>query len=103
MKALFELTHPKHFYQFRFVINKFVHRGFDVKIIARDKDVLLQLLRDEGYEYEIYGKHKKKMKGKIFNILNIFMNYLKIIHIESQDTLHLPCFPCYAQSWTQIS
>jgi len=79
MKALFELTHPKHFYQFRFVINKFVHRGFDVKIIARDKDVLLQLLRDEGYEYEIYGKHKKKMKGKIFNILNIFMNYLKII------------------------
>ena len=78
MKALFELTHPKHFYQFRHIINVFVEQGHEVKIIARDKDVLLQVLEDEGYAYEIYGKHKKKMTGKVFNIFNIFFRYLRI-------------------------
>jgi predicted glycosyltransferase len=85
MKALFELTHPKHFYQFRYVINEFTGRGDEVKIIARDKDVLLQVLKDEGFDYEIYGKHKKKLKGKIFNILRIFFNYLKIVRKVRPD------------------
>jgi predicted glycosyltransferase len=85
MKALFELTHPKHFYQFKHIINVFREQGNDVKIIARDKDVLLHLLRNDGFEFEIYGKHKKGLKGKIFNTLNIFINYLKITRKYKPD------------------
>jgi predicted glycosyltransferase len=85
MKALFELTHPKHFYQFRLVIKAFSERGGEVKIIARDKDVLLKLLRDEGYDFEIYGKHKKKLKGKIFNIFSIWRNYIRIVRKFKPD------------------
>lgn len=79
MRLLFELTHPKHYYQFRHIIRAFGRQGCVVRIIARDKDVLLQLLHDEGIEYEIYGKHKKKMLGKIFNIFSIFFHYFRIV------------------------
>ena len=85
MRALFELTHPKHFYQFRHIIDVFSDRGYLVKIIARDKDVLLELLRQEGYAYEIYGKHKKNLKEKILNTVNIFFSYLKIIRKFKPD------------------
>lgn len=85
MRALFELTHPKHYYQYRYIINEFIQRGDRVKIIARDKDVLLELLKNEGHDYEIYGKHKKKLKGKIFNIISIFFNYLGIVRKFKPD------------------
>ncbi len=85
MRILFELTHPKHYYQFRQLIKLLLKEGNEVKIIARDKDVLLKVLEDEGYSYEIYGKHKKKLKGKIFNIISIFFIYKKIVRKFKPD------------------
>lgn len=85
MRVLFELTHPKHYYQFRQLIKLLLKDGNEVKIIARDKDVLLQVLEDEGFTYEIYGKHKKKMHGKILNIFSIFFSYRKIVRKFKPD------------------
>jgi uncharacterized protein len=85
MRVLFELTHPKHYYQFRQLIKKFINKGDEIRIIARDKDVLLQVLQDEGHHYEIYGRHKKKMQGKIFNIFSIFFSYRKIVRKFKPD------------------
>ncbi|RLD49133.1 MAG: hypothetical protein DRI97_18350 [Bacteroidetes bacterium] len=85
MRVLFELTHPKHYYQFRHIINVFHDDGHEIKIIARDKDVLLELLEKENHHFQIYGKHKKGLLGKIFNIADIFFNYLKIVRKFKPD------------------
>jgi len=85
MRVLFELTHPKHYYQFRHIINVFRDDGHEIKIIARDKDVLLELLEEENQRFQIYGKHKKGLLGKIFNTADIFFNYLKIVRKFKPD------------------
>ncbi len=79
MRFLFELSHPKHYYQFKQIMKDLLSNNYDVKIIARDKDVLLKLLEEEGCRYQIYGKHGKEAWNKIRFLPGIFITYYKII------------------------
>jgi len=78
MKVLFEIVHPKHYYQFKNIINLLKDTN-EIKIIARKKDIVCQLLDAEGIDYEVYGGHGKTMKSKFFVLPEIFFNYLKIV------------------------
>jgi len=53
-------------------------RGHTIKILARDKDVLLNILDDEQVKYQIFGSYKKSIFGKIINTICILSNYLRI-------------------------
>lgn len=86
MKYLFELSHPKHFYQFRHVM-QMLRRHHTVKIIARNKDVLLQLLQEQDLEYEEYGPHGKTLAGKLFVLSSILLTYVKIIRAYKPDVI----------------
>ena len=61
MKYIFELNHPKHYYQFKYVMQSLRKQGHEIKVLARDKDVLLDVLKEEGVDYTIFGKHNKSM------------------------------------------
>lgn len=52
MKLLVYLGHPAHFHLFRFVIRRMRENGHEVSILARKKDVLEDLLREEGWEFQ---------------------------------------------------
>lgn len=52
MKYIFELNHPKHYYQFKYVMQLLRQSGHEILVHARDKDVLLKVLDEEGVPYK---------------------------------------------------
>ncbi len=87
MKYIFELNHPKHYYQFKYVMQQLRDKGHTIKVLARDKDVLLQLLKEENVEYEIFGRHRHSMLAKIFGTFSILMNYRQIVSKFKPDVI----------------
>ncbi len=49
MKVLFQLNHPAHYHLFRNTIQSLKNRGHQVYILAREKDILKDLLVTESY------------------------------------------------------
>lgn len=85
MIYLFELSHPKHYYQFRYIINFLKSRGNKVSVLARQKDILINLLDEEEVSYTIPGKHGKKLLSKLFIVPKLWWNYLKVARKISPD------------------
>ena len=87
MKYIFELNHPKHYYQFKYIMQLLIKDGHDVYVLARDKDVLLKVLQEEKIKYEIFGLHKKNMFSKIIGGIPLLFNYSKIIKRLQPDVI----------------
>ncbi|MFV0391852.1 MAG: DUF354 domain-containing protein [Paludibacteraceae bacterium] len=49
MKYLFQLNHPAHYHLFKLTIKELKHRGHNVQILARNKDILVNLLENEDF------------------------------------------------------
>lgn len=78
MNYIFELNHPKHYYQFKYIMSILEGKGHQVKVLARDKDVLLKVLDEEGVSYELFGAHKDSIAGKLFSSCSIYSHYKRI-------------------------
>lgn len=100
-KILFEIAHPKHFHQFKHLI-AILSNDFKIKIIARDKDVVIKLLKESGFDYEEYGIHGKKMRDKLFAVPNILSKYHKIVKEFNPDLIISRSSP-YAAIISKIS
>lgn len=87
MRYIFELNHPKHYYQFKYVIRRLKENGHEILVLARDKDVLLPLLEEENVPYEVFGMHKKKMSEKILGTFSIIRNYNRIVNRFKPDVV----------------
>lgn len=87
MKYIFELNHPKHYYQFKYIMQMLQQNGHEVHVLARDKDVLLNVLQEENVPYEIFGIHAKKMRDKVFATPKLIANYYKIAKREKPDVI----------------
>ena len=87
MKFIFEFNHPKHYYQFKYVMGILREQGHEIKVLARDKDVLLRVLQEEGVEYELFGLHKKNLRDKILGTPRLIRNYLKIARKWKPDVI----------------
>lgn len=62
MKYFFILNHPAHFHLFKNVIRSLRAKGHSCFIYIRPKDVLENLLREEGFDYEILSYPAKQRK-----------------------------------------
>ena len=87
MKYIFELNHPKHYYQFKEVMQRISKDGHEILILARDKDVLLNVLKEEGVSYTIFGKHHKTMVSKILGAIPLIISYLSIARKYKPDVI----------------
>lgn len=87
MKYIFELNHPKHYYQFKYIMQMLQRNGHKVHVLARDKDVLLNVLQEEKVQYEIFGVHAKNMRDKVLATPKLVLNYLKIAKREMPDVI----------------
>ena len=87
MRYIFELNHPKHYYQFKYVMRKLKERGHECIVLARDKDVLLKVLEEEKVTYEVFGQHKKKMLGKVLGTFSIIPHYMRIVKRFKPDVI----------------
>lgn len=62
-RYLFFFVHPSKFYVFRNVINALKAKGHQVDIIIISKDLLAELVEEEGWEYTNLFPKGRKMKG----------------------------------------
>lgn len=87
MKIIFELNHPKHYYQFRYLISHYLKQGDDVLILARKKDVLINILEGEKLPFIILGKHGNGLLSKLLAIPRLLWNYNRIIRKFKPDII----------------
>ena len=68
MKILFALNHPAHYYLFKFVIKDFIQKGYDIKIVIKDKDILEKILILEKIDY-VKINRKRHRNNNAFSVL----------------------------------
>ena len=111
MKALFMISHPAHFWMFRYTISNLQRDGHKVIIVIRPKDVLEQLCIDAGWTfYKVKNRPKKwGMFGLALFLLEKIWEVLRIARKEKPDILigsdgvlavvgkliRKPAFECY--------
>ena len=93
MKILFYLHHPAHFHLFKHSIRKLIALKHDIRIVATKKDVLEDLIKTEGWEYENFLPHGRKDNkfsiafGLIKQDLRLMsvkpVNHIKQLHTEA--------------------
>lgn len=87
MKYIFELNHPKHYYQFKVVMQTLEQHGHSILVLARDKDVLLKVLEEEGVSYQVFGRHNKSMAKKVLGTFSLLRNYRQIARQFNPDVI----------------
>lgn len=78
LKILFDLGHPAHVHLFRNAINILEGMGHKLKITARKKDIVLDLLDYYGFDYEVVGNNKKGLLKKAIYMLVVDYNLLNV-------------------------
>lgn len=68
-RILIDLGHPAHIHYFKHTISQLEERGYKFKIIARDKEVLLDLLKEYNIKFVNRGKGKNSLYGKLWYTL----------------------------------
>ena len=82
MNILFYLGHPAHYHLFKHVISYFKEKGHGVHVLIKKKDVLEDLLDEEGVEYlnifpKTRGGSKMAMAKTILKRNYLLMNYCR--------------------------
>jgi len=80
MTYLFHLGHPAHFHLFRHIIKKLKNNNIQIIITIKEKDVLLDLLNSENWEYyNILPESNNQSNNLLFNFLYKLKMLNKII------------------------
>ncbi len=87
IRILIDVGHPAHVHFFRNAIKLWEDHGHTVLVTARDKDVVVPLLKAYNLNYLYLGKSKKTILGKSFNMLKIDFNLLKVAIKFKPDVL----------------
>lgn len=70
MRVMIGIGHPKQVHFWKNIVKNLIENGHEIKILAIDKDVTLQLLSIYGLDYVVYGKHRKSMIKKAYNMIS---------------------------------
>ncbi|MFQ6082768.1 MAG: DUF354 domain-containing protein [Methanosarcinales archaeon] len=87
-KFLFDLNHPAHFHLFKNIIYSLIKRGHHVKITAKNKDVLLDLLETYSHPYEILEK-RPRGDGVFAIATNVIKRDYRLYHIVRKYKPHI--------------
>lgn len=63
-RVFFDLNHPADFHFFKHLMSRMKSQGYDIKVVARDKECLQMLLDDAGINYTSRGRGKHSLVGK---------------------------------------
>lgn len=85
-KILFEVTHPKHFHQFKNLAIKLKDNN-EILFLARDKDVVISLLENSAFSYVVYNDYGKTLSSKFKIIPRILIKYFKIFKKFKPDVI----------------
>jgi predicted glycosyltransferase len=78
MKILFGVNHPKHIYIFKNVIYNLLYSGHEIRVVAVEKEITLNLLDKFKIPYDVIGKNQPTLMKKIIDLPRWEYNTLKI-------------------------
>jgi len=81
MKIVIDLTHPGHVHFFKNAYKTLLLKGHEVLLVARDKDITLQLLQDYGFPYQVLSK---KRNGIIGLSSELVLHEIRLIRIAKK-------------------
>ena len=85
MKIIVEVGHPAHVHFFKNVIWNLENRGHEVKIVAINKDITLNLLNVYEFDYEVIGRYYARLIKKACGLIKEEHKLLKIAKIFKPD------------------
>ena len=81
-RFLFYLVHPAKFHFHKIQINELIRRGHDVDIVINTKDILEDLVKEEGLDYKNIFPKGRKIKGLhvyIAAVISIFITVYRLL------------------------
>lgn len=94
MKILIDLGHPAHIHYFRNFISLMELKGHSFVFVARDKEVLFDLLESNNYEYVSRGKGKKTLIGKL-----LYLFYADLVIFRTAKKFKPDLFLSFASTY----
>jgi len=68
MRILIGISHPKHVYMFKNLIQKMEDEGHEIKVVAVEKEITEYLLKQFQIPCELIGKNQNTLLKKILNL-----------------------------------
>ncbi len=68
MKISIEVGHPSHIYYWKNVIRLLRQRGHDIQLFAREKEIVLHILRASGFDFQVVGSSKPTLLWKVVDL-----------------------------------
>lgn len=78
-RFLFYMGHPAHYHNVKHVINELLAEGHEVKVVARAKDVLFDLLSEQ--DWDIVKLDERTGQGKMGIVLSVLSREWKLLRI----------------------
>ena len=86
-RILVDVTHPAHVHFFRPAMRIWQEKGCELIVVARDKDVTLELLDHYGFDYTVLSKARSGLAGLALELVEHEGRLLKLIRREKPDVL----------------
>jgi uncharacterized protein len=80
LRILIDLNHPAHLHLFKNLIWSLQHKGHEIQITARKKDVLLELLDNLNFVYQITSESQSE-RGLLSQVKELVKRELKLLSI----------------------
>ena len=87
MKILIEVRHPAHIHHFKLLILTLQKKGYEIKVIASQKDVLIDLLKSFGFKFTVIGTNQSGLVNKIFELLKQDLRVFKLCRRFKPDLI----------------
>lgn len=87
MKILVDVSHPAHVHQFKNFIWNLQKNGHEIKITARKKDVILDLLNSYNLDFKYVGQTRHGLFSKALEALKVEKNIYHVSKAFNPDIL----------------
>ncbi|MEQ9186996.1 MAG: DUF354 domain-containing protein [Cryomorphaceae bacterium] len=100
MNILFEVRHPAHVHHFNPLIKSAMSCGDQVLVMATEKEITTELLREYEIPFRLYGENKKGVFNKVVEILKQDVKMLRVLQKFKPDVVvGRPSHPLVFASW----
>lgn len=77
-RIAFFLGHPAHFHLFKNVANNLLKNGYEVRFLVKRKDIVEQLVKETGYDYDVVRGSERNSSSKMSLIWSLLTMDLRV-------------------------
>jgi len=87
MRIMIGIGHPKQVHIWKNIVKNLIENGHEIKILATDKDVAVDLLDVYGFDYETYGRRTNSLAKKAYSMVGHTLDALSVAKNFKPDIL----------------